>query len=96
MCSTRPSATSASTTDVRLRSTSDHRPPGIPGGRSRFRPAGGQLIRTCASRTPPASSVRPARCLVQVLVQVPVNATGNSVNVIGLLNPTFGNASENS
>ncbi|MFH8730736.1 MULTISPECIES: chaplin [unclassified Streptomyces] len=29
-------------------------------------------------------------------VQVPVNATGNSVNVIGLLNPTFGNASENS
>ncbi|MFD3560746.1 chaplin [Streptomyces sp. NPDC058686] len=33
--------------------------------------------------------------LVQVPVHVPVNATGNSVNVIGLLNPTFGNASEN-
>ncbi|MFF1352895.1 chaplin family protein [Streptomyces sp. NPDC058297] len=33
--------------------------------------------------------------LVQVPVQVPVNATGNSVNVIGLLNPTFGNASVN-
>ncbi|MEU8487729.1 chaplin [Streptomyces sp. NPDC048641] len=30
-----------------------------------------------------------------VQVHVPVNATGNSVNVIGLLNPTFGNASEN-
>ncbi|MFD3481242.1 chaplin family protein [Streptomyces sp. NPDC058695] len=29
-------------------------------------------------------------------VQVPVDATGNRVNVIGLLNPTFGNASENS
>ncbi|MGW6357561.1 chaplin [Streptomyces sp. NPDC055092] len=33
--------------------------------------------------------------LVQVPVHVPVNATGNSVNVIGLLNPTFGNASAN-
>ncbi|MCX5436429.1 MULTISPECIES: chaplin [unclassified Streptomyces] len=34
--------------------------------------------------------------LVEVPVHVPVNATGNSVNVIGLLNPTFGNASTNS
>ncbi|MEU8892629.1 chaplin [Streptomyces sp. NPDC048442] len=34
--------------------------------------------------------------LVQVPVHVPVNATGNSVNVIGLLNPTFGNQSSNS
>ncbi|GAA0625747.1 chaplin [Streptomyces crystallinus] len=33
--------------------------------------------------------------LVQVPVQVPVNATGNSVNVIGLLNPAFGNESSN-
>jgi hypothetical protein len=32
---------------------------------------------------------------VQVPVHVPVNATGNSVNVIGLLNPVFGNASAN-
>ncbi|OIJ63151.1 chaplin [Streptomyces mangrovisoli] len=29
--------------------------------------------------------------LVQVPVHVPVNAVGNSVNVIGLLNPAFGN-----
>ncbi|MGW6145107.1 chaplin [Streptomyces sp. NPDC055144] len=33
--------------------------------------------------------------LVEVPVHVPVNATGNSVNVIGLLNPAFGNASVN-
>ncbi|MGW4566866.1 chaplin [Streptomyces sp. NPDC004561] len=29
--------------------------------------------------------------VVQVPVHVPVNAVGNSVNVIGLLNPAFGN-----
>ncbi|BDM68201.1 hypothetical protein HEK616_16880 [Streptomyces nigrescens] len=34
--------------------------------------------------------------LVQVPVHVPVNATGNSVNVIGVLNPTFDNESSNS
>ncbi|MGW3014065.1 chaplin [Streptomyces sp. NPDC001219] len=33
--------------------------------------------------------------LAQVPVHVPVNATGNSVNVIGALNPAFGNASSN-
>ncbi|MEU4272751.1 chaplin [Streptomyces sp. NPDC026092] len=33
--------------------------------------------------------------LVQVPVHVPVNATGNTVNVIGLLNPAFGNGSVN-
>ena len=33
--------------------------------------------------------------LVQAPVHVPVNVTGNSVNVIGALNPTFGNASAN-
>lgn len=30
--------------------------------------------------------------VIQVPVSVPVNACGNSVTVIGLLNPTFGNA----
>lgn len=29
--------------------------------------------------------------VVQVPVHVPVNAVGNTVNVIGLLNPAFGN-----
>ncbi|AKN73299.1 chaplin [Streptomyces sp. PBH53] len=29
--------------------------------------------------------------VVQVPVHVPVNAVGNSVNVIGVLNPAFGN-----
>ncbi|MCX5383257.1 chaplin [Streptomyces sp. NBC_00083] len=33
--------------------------------------------------------------LVQVPVHVPVNATGNTVNVIGVLNPVFGNQSSN-
>ncbi|GGT66443.1 chaplin [Streptomyces purpureus] len=33
--------------------------------------------------------------LVQAPVDVPVNATGNSVNVIGVLNPAFGNSSVN-
>lgn len=33
--------------------------------------------------------------LVQVPVDVPVNICGNSVNVVGLLNPTFGNTCVN-
>ncbi|MEV3991554.1 chaplin [Streptomyces sp. NPDC049837] len=33
--------------------------------------------------------------LVQVPVHVPVNVSGNSVNVIGLLNPAFGNTAVN-
>jgi hypothetical protein len=33
--------------------------------------------------------------LVQVPVHVPVNACGNTVNVIGLLNPAFGNTCVN-
>ncbi|MFF8943927.1 chaplin ChpH [Streptomyces sp. NPDC014864] len=34
--------------------------------------------------------------VVQVPVHVPVNVCGNTVNVIGLLNPTFGNTCINS
>lgn len=33
--------------------------------------------------------------LIQAPVHVPVNVNGNSVNVIGALNPAFGNASAN-
>ena len=33
--------------------------------------------------------------LVQVPVHVPVNVCGNTVNVIGLLNPAFGNTGVN-
>ncbi|MER5255304.1 MULTISPECIES: chaplin [unclassified Streptomyces] len=33
---------------------------------------------------------------VQVPVHIPVNACGNTVNVIGLLNPAFGNTCVNS
>ncbi|MEU1624461.1 chaplin ChpH [Streptomyces sp. NPDC020096] len=30
--------------------------------------------------------------VIQVPVSVPVNACGNTINVVGLLNPAFGNA----
>ncbi|MEU3957501.1 chaplin [Streptomyces achromogenes] len=33
--------------------------------------------------------------VVQIPVSIPVNACGNTVNVIGLLNPAFGNACVN-
>ncbi|MEC4572579.1 chaplin [Streptomyces virginiae] len=33
--------------------------------------------------------------LVQVPIHIPVNACGNSVSVIGLLNPAFGNTCVN-
>ncbi|GAA2568246.1 MULTISPECIES: chaplin ChpF [Streptomyces] len=33
--------------------------------------------------------------VVQVPVNVPVNVCGNTIDVIGLLNPAFGNACEN-
>ncbi|AXG77149.1 chaplin [Streptomyces paludis] len=33
--------------------------------------------------------------VVQVPVHIPVNLTGNTINVIGLLNPAFGNESTN-
>ncbi|MFI6289803.1 chaplin [Streptomyces sp. NPDC051018] len=33
--------------------------------------------------------------LIQVPVHVPVNVVGNTVNVIGLLNPAFGNTGVN-
>ena len=33
--------------------------------------------------------------VVQAPVHVPVNVVGNSVNVIGVLNPAFGNAGSN-
>ncbi|MDF9814560.1 chaplin [Streptomyces sp. SPB162] len=32
---------------------------------------------------------------IQVPVDVPINLCGNSVNVIGLLNPVFGNSCDN-
>ncbi|MGW2849396.1 chaplin [Streptomyces sp. NPDC001274] len=33
--------------------------------------------------------------VIQVPVHVPVNVCGNTINVIGLLNPTFGNTCVN-
>ncbi|WP_432081989.1 chaplin [Streptomyces sp. WAC 04229] len=33
--------------------------------------------------------------VIQVPVHVPVNVCGNTVNIIGLLNPAFGNTCEN-
>ncbi|QLE71354.1 chaplin [Streptomyces rectiverticillatus] len=34
--------------------------------------------------------------VIQAPVHVPVNACGNSINIVGLLNPTFGNTCVNS
>ncbi|MFC5148595.1 chaplin [Streptomyces aureoversilis] len=34
--------------------------------------------------------------VIQAPVNVPVNVCGNSINVVGLLNPTFGNTCVNS
>ncbi|MCY0932273.1 chaplin [Streptomyces sp. H27-H1] len=34
--------------------------------------------------------------LIQIPIHVPINACGNSVSVIGLLNPAFGNTCVNS
>ncbi|MCC0093354.1 chaplin [Streptomyces flavotricini] len=34
--------------------------------------------------------------LIQVPIHIPINACGNSVSVIGLLNPAFGNTCINS
>lgn len=34
--------------------------------------------------------------VVQVPIHIPVNVCGNSINIIALLNPTFGNACVNS
>ncbi|MEV4555587.1 chaplin [Kitasatospora sp. NPDC049285] len=33
--------------------------------------------------------------LIQVPVHIPVNVCGNTISVIGLLNPAFGNACQN-
>lgn len=33
--------------------------------------------------------------VIQVPVHVPVNACGNTINIVGLLNPTFGNTCVN-
>ncbi|WP_432083634.1 chaplin ChpD [Streptomyces sp. WAC 04229] len=33
--------------------------------------------------------------VIQVPVHIPVNVCGNSINVVGLLNPAFGNECEN-
>jgi hypothetical protein len=44
----------------------------------------------------PGPPGRPVRLsFKQVPIHVPVNAVGNTVNVIGALNPAFGNESEN-
>ncbi|WP_327302136.1 chaplin [Streptomyces sp. NBC_01298] len=34
--------------------------------------------------------------LIQIPIHIPINACGNSVSVIGLLNPAFGNTCVNS
>ncbi len=38
---------------------------------------------------------RQSAAAIQVPVQVPVNACGNTINIVGALNPAFGNVCEN-
>lgn len=63
---------------------------GIAAGASAGAASGAQAV-GAATNSPGVGSGN----LVQVPVHVPVNLTGNSVNVIGVLNPAFGNASLN-
>jgi hypothetical protein len=44
-----------------------------------------------ASRSPGFASGN----IIQVPANIPINASGNSVNVIGAVNPVFGNTSTN-
>lgn len=60
--------------------------------------AAGSASATCGAQADGKATHSPgigSGNLVQAPVHVPVNATGNSVNVIGALNPTFGNDSTN-
>lgn len=52
---------------------------------------GGALAQGVAAKSPGLISGN----LIQVPVDVPVNVTGNTINVIGILNPAFGNTSAN-
>ncbi|MEV0092649.1 chaplin [Streptomyces sp. NPDC050738] len=53
---------------------------------------GGATAQGTATNSPGVGSGN----LGQVPVHVPVNVSGNSANVIGLLNPAFGNTASNS
>ncbi|MFB8039973.1 chaplin [Streptomyces hydrogenans] len=60
----------------------------VAGGSVAFADAGAQGV---AAYSPGVGSGN----LIQVPVHIPVNACGNTVSVIGLLNPTFGNTCVN-
>ncbi|MEU9984048.1 chaplin [Streptomyces sp. NPDC050856] len=53
--------------------------------------AGGAQAAGAAANSPGVVSGN----LIEVPVHVPVNVSGNSVNVIGVLNPAFGNGAVN-
>lgn len=61
------------------------------GGDSHTAPPGGSHAGGSAHDSPGVGSGN----VVEVPVDVPVNVCGNSVDVVGLLNPTFGNGCEN-
>ncbi|MFB7107005.1 chaplin [Streptomyces hydrogenans] len=60
----------------------------VAGGSVAFADAGAQGV---AAYSPGVGSGN----LIQVPVHIPVNACGNTVSVIGLLNPSFGNTCVN-
>ncbi|MFJ2900446.1 chaplin [Streptomyces sp. NPDC087218] len=60
----------------------------VAGGSVAFADAGAQGV---AAYSPGVGSGN----LIQVPIHIPVNACGNTVSVIGLLNPSFGNTCVN-
>ncbi len=57
--------------------------------------AGSALASSGAAGTAAGSPGVASGNVIEVPAHVPVNVTGDSVNVVGLLNPAFGNGSAN-
>ncbi|MEW2351796.1 chaplin [Streptomyces sp. NPDC006684] len=68
-----------------------HHAPGHGGHHGGGHNGGGSHANGVATRSPGILSGN----LVQVPVNIPVNVSGNTINVIGLLNPAFGNSAVN-
>ncbi|MFK0221232.1 chaplin [Streptomyces vinaceus] len=76
--------------------------PQEPYGSRRPAKASAEVLTHVIRCAPPSGLVAPyspgvlSGNLIQIPVHIPINACGNSVSVIGLLNPAFGNTCINS
>ncbi|MGW2475027.1 chaplin [Streptomyces sp. NPDC001665] len=68
---------------------------GAKGGTGKHRAGGGNGGGATAQGTAQGSPGLLSGNQVQAPIDIPVNACGNSIDVVGLLNPTFGNECEN-